>query len=203
MHLYKLKWFPFLVVSSRVFHATCDFHACEISKKFPGCRKDVCTEVSTLYRPPNKREASLYPFKDFPEDLCLEEYQVGSPTFWMIAKAQTHGLLNKKQPSLTTVIVNNNGGGIFSFLPHGKNVGFKEFFRTPMQSFSLAQGTIQAFGVQFHSACSYLKFCQEDKEAFAIQWTQNSGSTCGWKNYKCGCTLLHYKECWVPYHWSS
>ena len=35
---------------------------------------------------------------------------------------------------LTIVVLNNDGGGIFSFLPiadHGETVGFESFFRTP------------------------------------------------------------------------
>ena len=50
---------------------------------------------------------------------------------------------------LTTVVVNNNGGGIFSFLPiarHGDDVAFDEFFGTPTQSFSYEAGA-KAFGL--------------------------------------------------------
>ena len=41
-------------------------------------------------------------------------------------------------PSLTTIIVNNNGGGIFSFFPiakYGNEVDYEEFFGTPTDSF--------------------------------------------------------------------
>jgi len=82
------------------------------------------------------------------------------------AQSSTHGP-NKKRHGLTTVVVNNNGGGIFSFLPvakHGNDVGFEEFFGTPTESFSFAQGA-QAFGVPFRSARSYLEFRQEYQEA--------------------------------------
>ncbi|CAJ1955113.1 unnamed protein product [Cylindrotheca closterium] len=44
---------------------------------------------------------------------------------------------------LTTVVVNNGGGGIFSFLPlskHGTDVGFEEFFATPTTTFSFEKG---------------------------------------------------------------
>ena len=42
--------------------------------------------------------------------------------------------------SLTSIIVNNDGGGIFSFLPiakHGNDVSFETFFGTPTNSFHL------------------------------------------------------------------
>ncbi|KAL3938565.1 MAG: hypothetical protein SGBAC_006544 [Bacillariaceae sp.] len=44
---------------------------------------------------------------------------------------------------LTIVIVNNGGGGIFSFLPiskHGTDIGFEEFFGTPTNTFSFENG---------------------------------------------------------------
>ena len=50
---------------------------------------------------------------------------------------------------LTTIIVNNDGGGIFSFLPiasHGNEVNFDEFFGTPTSSFNFKKGS-EAFGV--------------------------------------------------------
>ena len=46
-------------------------------------------------------------------------------------------------PQLTTVVVNNNGGGIFSFLPiakYGSEVGYEEFFGTPTDLFSFSKG---------------------------------------------------------------
>lgn len=61
---------------------------------------------------------------------------------------------------LTTVIVNNDGGGIFSFLPiakHGSDVGFEEFFGTPTNSFSFRKGA-DAFGIPYQRASSYQEF---------------------------------------------
>jgi 2-succinyl-5-enolpyruvyl-6-hydroxy-3-cyclohexene-1-carboxylate synthase len=64
---------------------------------------------------------------------------------------------NKKRPPLSIVIVNNDGGGIFSFLPiknHGKDVAFEEFFGTPTSTFSFKDGS-QAFGVEAITARNY------------------------------------------------
>ena len=61
---------------------------------------------------------------------------------------------------LTTVVVNNNGGGIFSFLPiskHGDDVGFDEFFGTPTETFSFAQAA-QASGISYRSSSSFELF---------------------------------------------
>jgi 2-succinyl-5-enolpyruvyl-6-hydroxy-3-cyclohexene-1-carboxylate synthase len=52
---------------------------------------------------------------------------------------------------LTTIILNNDGGGIFSFLPiakHGSDVAFEEFFATPTNTFSFEKGA-QAFDLPF------------------------------------------------------
>jgi 2-succinyl-5-enolpyruvyl-6-hydroxy-3-cyclohexene-1-carboxylate synthase len=52
---------------------------------------------------------------------------------------------------LTTIVLNNDGGGIFSFLPiakHGSDVSFDEFFGTPTNTFSFEQGA-KAFGLPF------------------------------------------------------
>jgi 2-succinyl-5-enolpyruvyl-6-hydroxy-3-cyclohexene-1-carboxylate synthase len=58
---------------------------------------------------------------------------------------------SKKVHSLTTIILNNDGGGIFSFLPiakHGSDVAFEEFFATPTNTFSFEKGA-QAFDLPF------------------------------------------------------
>lgn len=55
---------------------------------------------------------------------------------------------------MSIIVVNNDGGGIFSFLPvakHGSDVSFEEFFGTPTSTFSFQQGA-QAFGLPFHHA---------------------------------------------------
>jgi len=57
---------------------------------------------------------------------------------------------------LTSVVVNNDGGGIFSFLPiaqHGRDVNFEEFWGTPTNSFSFERAA-EAFGVSYKSAGS-------------------------------------------------
>lgn len=65
-----------------------------------------------------------------------------------------------KRQAMTTVVVNNDGGGIFSFLPiakHGSEVGFEEFFGTPTNGFSFAQGA-KAFGLPYMNANTYAEF---------------------------------------------
>jgi 2-succinyl-5-enolpyruvyl-6-hydroxy-3-cyclohexene-1-carboxylate synthase len=55
---------------------------------------------------------------------------------------------------LTTIVLNNDGGGIFSFLPiakHGSDVSFEEFFGTPTNTFSFERGA-QAFDLPYHRA---------------------------------------------------
>ena len=75
---------------------------------------------------------------------------------------------NKLQPNvsnlnripLTTVIVNNGGGAIFSFLPiskHGQDVGFDEYWGTPTDNFSFSQGAA-AFGLPYKYASSFQSF---------------------------------------------
>eukprot|EP00977_Amphora_coffeiformis_P008286 scaffold1872_cov262-Amphora_coffeaeformis.AAC.18 len=61
---------------------------------------------------------------------------------------------------LTTVIVNNDGGGIFSFLPiaaYGADVNFNEFFGTPTSSFDFKKGS-EAFGVPCQVSSDREKF---------------------------------------------
>lgn len=65
----------------------------------------------------------------------------------------------KRRP-LTTVIVNNDGGGIFSFLPiakHGADVSFDEFFGTPTSSFSYYKGA-EAFGLSVVESSDFTSF---------------------------------------------
>lgn len=57
----------------------------------------------------------------------------------------------RKTHPLTTIVLNNDGGGIFSFLPiakHGNDVAFDEFFGTPTNTFSFEKGAA-AFGLSF------------------------------------------------------
>jgi len=68
---------------------------------------------------------------------------------------------------LTTIIVNNDGGGIFSFLPiakHGNDVNFEEFFGTPTNSFSFGKGA-EAFGLPFDRVTDYESFKAKYKES--------------------------------------
>jgi 2-succinyl-5-enolpyruvyl-6-hydroxy-3-cyclohexene-1-carboxylate synthase len=63
---------------------------------------------------------------------------------------------------LTTIILNNDGGGIFSFLPiskHGDDVSFDEFFGTPTHTFSFEAGS-KAFGIPFQRVSSSESFGQ-------------------------------------------
>lgn len=70
---------------------------------------------------------------------------------------------NLNRIPLTTVIVNNGGGAIFSFLPIAKHddVGFNEFWGTPTDKFSFEIGA-SAFGLPYKSASSFESF----KEAY-------------------------------------
>ena len=72
--------------------------------------------------------------------------------------AQT--VTNTNRLPLTTVIVNNGGGAIFSFLPiakHGQDVGFDEYWGTPTNKFSFKEGA-SAFGLPYKSATSFEAF---------------------------------------------
>eukprot|EP00984_Skeletonema_dohrnii_P011245 scaffold4470_cov99-Skeletonema_dohrnii-CCMP3373.AAC.6 len=72
--------------------------------------------------------------------------------------AQT--VTNANRLPLTTVIVNNGGGAIFSFLPiakHGQDIGFEEYWGTPTNNFSFKQGA-SAFGLPYKSATSFEDF---------------------------------------------
>mmetsp|Transcript_6630 Transcript_6630/g.19589 ORF Transcript_6630/g.19589 Transcript_6630/m.19589 type:complete len:638 (+) Transcript_6630:1339-3252(+) len=63
-------------------------------------------------------------------------------------------------PPLTTVVINNDGGGIFSFLPiakYGNGVGFEDYFGTPTRSFSFSKSA-EAFGLPYQGASSYHDF---------------------------------------------
>ena len=75
----------------------------------------------------------------------------------------------KSEPRLTTIVVNNNGGGIFSFLPiakHGKEVNFEEFFGTPTRSFSF-EGGMRAFGLHACRATDYANFSSQYETAIS------------------------------------
>jgi o-succinylbenzoate synthase len=72
--------------------------------------------------------------------------------------AQT--VTNANRLPLTTVIVNNGGGAIFSFLPiakHGQDVGFEEYWGTPTNNLSFKKGA-SAFGLPYKSAISFEAF---------------------------------------------
>jgi 2-succinyl-5-enolpyruvyl-6-hydroxy-3-cyclohexene-1-carboxylate synthase len=61
---------------------------------------------------------------------------------------------------VTTIILNNDGGGIFSFLPianHGADVGFEEFFGTPTNTFSFDKG-VEAFGLTYEKVVDVKTF---------------------------------------------
>ena len=71
----------------------------------------------------------------------------------------------KRIHPLTTILLNNNGGGIFSFLPiakHGSDVSFEEFFGTPTSSFSFEAGAA-AFDIPFKKVSNSTSF----REAYA------------------------------------
>ena len=79
-------------------------------------------------------------------------------SFHALSKSQASSA--NRSPPVKTVIVNNDGGGIFSFLPiakHGNDVGFEEFFGTPTNTFSF-QNCAAAFGLSFESANCYTDF---------------------------------------------
>lgn len=68
--------------------------------------------------------------------------------------------ITKRRYPLATVVINNNGGGIFSFLPiaeHGNDVGFEEFFGTPTNSFSFRKAA-EAFGLKYKLVSNYESF---------------------------------------------
>ena len=78
------------------------------------------------------------------------------------------------QSLLTSVLVNNNGGGIFSFLPiskHGDDVGFNEFFGTPTACFSFKKAA-EAAGIRHRSASSFADF--KNEYAAAIKGKEQS-----------------------------
>jgi 2-succinyl-5-enolpyruvyl-6-hydroxy-3-cyclohexene-1-carboxylate synthase/pimeloyl-ACP methyl ester carboxylesterase len=63
----------------------------------------------------------------------------------------------KRRHPVISIVVNNDGGGIFSFLPiaqHGSDVSFDEFFGTPTNSFSFRKGA-EAFGLPYRLATNY------------------------------------------------
>ena len=83
-----------------------------------------------------------------------------------------HNLSHKSKTSsslpLTTVIVNNDGGAIFSFLPiakHANDVNFEEFWGTPTNSFSFQKGA-EAFGIPYTRAHSFTEFLQLYERSF-------------------------------------
>jgi len=89
-----------------------------------------------------------------------------------LAKEMEGSSLATRTPHpLTITIVNNNGGGIFSFLPiaqHGDSVGFKDFFGTPTRSFSFEKGA-RAFGLPVKVASDASTFRAEYRAAVASE----------------------------------
>ena len=71
---------------------------------------------------------------------------------------------NNQSPHLTTIIVINNGGGIFSLTiaKHGADVGFEEFFGTSTDDYSFSKGA-QSFGIDFDEVSSYKDFKKQYK----------------------------------------
>lgn len=86
-----------------------------------------------------------------------------------------HNLCQKSKLSnaipITTVIVNNDGGAIFSFLPiakHANDVNFEEFWGTPTSSFSFQKGA-EAFGIPYTKACSFVDFAERYKRRYETE----------------------------------
>jgi 2-succinyl-6-hydroxy-2,4-cyclohexadiene-1-carboxylate synthase len=109
-------------------------------------------------------EASSMPTTLLIGDLaCIHDLN----SFHNLAKQSTRYHSSPKKPlSLSTIIVNNDGGAIFSFLPiakHGNDVNFEEFFGTPTKSFSFGKGA-EAFGLAYSTASDYRIFKEMYKE---------------------------------------
>jgi len=80
--------------------------------------------------------------------------------------ALTSGTTSSKHP-LTTILVNNDGGGIFSFLPiakHGADVSFETFFGTPTNTLSYQQAS-EAFGLRSRQVSRFDSLCLAYAEA--------------------------------------
>ncbi|KAL3919296.1 MAG: hypothetical protein SGILL_003825, partial [Bacillariaceae sp.] len=80
----------------------------------------------------------------------------------------------QKLHPLTTIVLNNDGGGIFSFLPiaqHGSDVSFDEFFGTPTNTFSFEKGAA-AFDLPFKKVTNSSDF--KDAYVKAIQTNEPS-----------------------------
>lgn len=78
------------------------------------------------------------------------------------ASTPTRDAESQNKHPLTTIVLNNDGGGIFSFLPvanHGADVAFEEYFGTPTNSFSFKSGA-SAFGLTYHQAENITAFAQ-------------------------------------------
>ena len=64
---------------------------------------------------------------------------------------------SKRPHPISTVVINNDGGGIFSFLPiarHGQDVSFNDLFGTPTNSFSFEKGA-KAYGIDYKRATEF------------------------------------------------
>jgi 2-succinyl-5-enolpyruvyl-6-hydroxy-3-cyclohexene-1-carboxylate synthase len=75
-------------------------------------------------------------------------------------------LAKHSQQPITIVVINNNGGGIFSFLPIAKTKGhFESYFGTPHgMSFAKIAGQ---FGLSYRVAPHFAKFQQQLCQAYA------------------------------------
>ena len=90
-------------------------------------------------------------------------HDIGSFHSVATSALQQNQLTIKKRHALTTIIINNDGGGIFSFLPiakYGNEVGFDEFFGAPTNSFSYSKGA-EAFGLPVSVVNTYDSFCEK------------------------------------------
>ena len=75
-------------------------------------------------------------------------------------------LAKRSQQPITIVVINNNGGGIFSFLPIAETKGhFESYFGTPHgMSFEKIAGQ---FGLPYRSAPHFAEFRQQLSQAYA------------------------------------
>jgi len=75
-------------------------------------------------------------------------------------------LAKRSQQPITIVVINNNGGGIFSFLPIAKTkIHFESYFGTPHRM-SFAK-VAEQFGLSYHIAPNFAEFQQQLSQACA------------------------------------
>lgn len=90
--------------------------------------------------------------------------------------AALHDLNALHLPSITpftTLLVNNGGGSIFSFLPirnHGESVGFEEFWGTPQTSNVKFSDVARAMGIQHVSTVrTFKELCSIYRKAETVK----------------------------------